>query len=129
MPHARNWSVARLVLVAVAATIASTCGSNPTVFENAQYDFAGRVATIEIEHSVVEVRLVADPALSGGDRVVRIDRETRLLRRERDGTYRPVSQSDITVGAFLRVKTTGVESRSLPPQYDAVWVAIVPEPA
>jgi hypothetical protein len=45
--------------------------------------------------------------------------------RSPDGTLRPGSLADITVGTQVVAWNTGVERRSLPPQWDAARVVVL----
>jgi hypothetical protein len=47
-----------------------------------------------------------------------------VLVRQPDGSLRSGSAADIAAGARVRVKTTGAEVRTLPPQYYARWVEV-----
>lgn len=94
-------ATARFMLLALAATLATACRSDPGFFEPGEHDFAGRVTVVQTGGEFLKVLLVAEPASPGGERVVRISDETRLITRGRDGVYRPVSEVQFRLGRFF----------------------------
>jgi len=95
-------------------------------------DFAGTATSLRRHGDVVSVLIdqVQPPPAGVVKREVHIHPNTTLVIRQRDGVYRTATAEEIVIGSILRVKTTGVEYRSDPPQYDATWVEIVlPLPA
>lgn len=108
---------------------ASCSSSSPEITApDSPPDFSGTAAVPQEQGEILTVLVTIDPSEAGGvpQRRVHVHPNTLLLLRERDGTYRRVARSEIVPGAILRVKTTGVEYRSDPPQYDAVWIEIIP---
>jgi hypothetical protein len=65
----------------------------------------------------------APPALyvtrTDGDAIVYLPSEARVYRRGLGGIHLPVGLDVLTPGIHVEVWTTGVELRSLPPQYTA----------
>jgi hypothetical protein len=123
-------SLFRVAPAALSFFVAAACGSTPVEVNDP--DFSGTATRLQRQGDVVSVHIgqLPPPATGVAERVVHIHPNTTLVIRERDGSYRRATADEIVIGAILRVKTTGVEYRSLPPQYDATWVEIVlPLPA
>lgn len=51
-------------------------------------------------------------------------RSSHVVVRQADGSLRRGGDADILTGDRVRVKTTGVEMRSAPPQYYAEWIEV-----
>ena len=119
-------SVLRVGAATLSFLAVSACGSTPV--EVREPDFIGTATRVDQRGDDVEVWMNAFPqsTAGAGERIIHVERGTTLSMRERDGTAREVTGRDIVVGSILRVKATGVELRTLPPQYYATWVEIIP---
>ena len=116
----------RAATTAMSFFVVAACGSTPLeVDELPEPDFSGTTTMIRQQGDILSVN-IAPSASNTHERVVHVRPSTTLVIRERDGEYREVTTQNIVIGAILRVKTTGVEYRSLPPQYDATWIEIIP---
>jgi hypothetical protein len=115
----------RIATAVVSFSVAAACGSTPVGVN--EPDFSGTATRLQRQGEVVSVRITQFPlpATGTGEREVRIHPTTVLVIRQRDGSYRAATTEEIVIGATLQVKTTGIEYRSDPPQYDATWIAIV----
>jgi hypothetical protein len=124
----RFLSVLRVATAVLSFSVVTGCGSTPVEAEPPVPDFTGKAVSIEHRMSDVVSVLINDlrPPPEGYQRVVHIDPGTVIVIRQRNGVYGKVGADEIVVGAILSVKTTGVEMRSLPPQYDATWIEIIP---
>jgi hypothetical protein len=118
-------SLIRVASAALTIATAAACGSTPV--EPTEPDFTGTAASLQRQTDVVTVRLtqLQPPRAGYTERVVHIHPSTIMVIRQRDGSYRAATADEIVIGAILRVKTTGVEYRSDPPQYDATWVELI----
>jgi hypothetical protein len=105
-----NSHSARFLLVAAAALLACDAVVEPL---QGPPDFAGVVQ--ELRSGAAGQALVV--ALPDGDAVVHLSGDTRFYRRASTGALRPMDVQSLTPGTRVEVWTTGVELRSLPPQY------------
>lgn len=86
-------------------------------------DFQGAVDRVTAEPDGHLVRLTAvEP--SPTVRLVSITDRTSIFVREAGGSLIPGTFQDIQPGNTVRVRTTGIEMRSDPPQYVAVWIEV-----
>ncbi len=103
----------------------SACGGSPTEAEPAM--FTGRIAAIEPtdRHSVrLHVANVRSPSESSGDVYLHVPSKSVVLVRKPDGSTARGSVKDLFVGLPIAAWHTGVELRSLPPQYTATRVDV-----
>ena len=117
------WAL-KILLLCVGGHLSIACGdtSGP---EDTPADFSGIILGLQdqasSEHALETVveRSVGDTA------VVRVMQTTRIYARLADGGLQSVDRHDLAAGDSVEVWTTGVEYRSLPPQYDGrqlvVW--------
>ena len=71
-------------------------------------------------------RLAVDPLDGAGERVVLIvPPGTEVLVERADGTAAPGGAAALVVGARIFARHTGVEMRSLPPQYHATEIRVL----
>ena len=127
--------IVKRLLTALALAAALSCSTTPVEtefeFEPVTPDFSGTVESVREASGRVTIVLVNStppPSTDNSRRIVHVGPGTAVAERGRDGIYRPVQPSVIAVGAVLHVKTTGVELRSLPPQYFAVQIVVVTPP-
>ena len=127
-PASRHWGVVtpqlmrravRLRTAVLMSVFAIACGP-ATAPEDRAPDFVGTVLhlTTGRSPSLLVDREVGDTAL------VRIWAGTRFYRSTDNGRLLATDVEAAAVGDSLEVWTTGVEYRSLPPQYDATQVVV-----
>jgi hypothetical protein len=104
------------------ATIASACAPL-TSPEDGPPDFSGVVLGVEPPSGAWRLNLRIERS-SGDTAIVWIGGSTRLFAAGPDGTVQGMEPDELEVGASVDVWTTGVERRSLPPQYDATQVVV-----
>jgi hypothetical protein len=115
----------RITSLTLALAVAFGC-TEPKASGNA--DLVGQVVNLEAAPSAANARVLirgaytADPRDMVTDFVVRVDGPVYL--EDGDDSLRPVSVSSIREGDRLRVWTTGVELRSLPPQVTSRTIVI-----
>ena len=73
--------------------------------------------------------LDADSGEATGIKVVHVGAGSEVWVRDLNGSARRVRFGNLVAGSRIRVETTGVEMRSLPPQYNAVLIEILPSVA
>lgn len=130
----------RFVAGSLLLALLVACSDSP--LDVTQPDFRGTVELVTLQPDDAHVRaqvLLTDigPApgvASMGDpaaelflkKLLLIRSSTQIVLRQPDGSHRVGALSDIREGGVLSIKHTGVEMRSLPPRYEAVWVEVSP---
>jgi hypothetical protein len=114
----------RVILVFV--LMCSGCESSPLANEEAS--FSARVAETG---KIAEGTLTTDSLTyrgSGGTydsaAVLHFDKSMRVFRESADGSYVSSTRDQLAVGQKILVWTTGVEIRTLVPQYTALQILI-----
>lgn len=92
-----------------------------------RWDLVGVVASAErgARELRVRVRDVEVPALSASPVWLRVPDEAEITAQRPDGSVVRGSAADVVPGARIAARHTGVELRSLPPQYVATGVRIL----
>ena len=111
--------VRRVVAGAVVAIGLIGCTS---ATEAISADLEGIVESVEA--APAQTRVLMRDALD--QKVVWVTPQTQIEVLQRGGVFSAGTVVDIVVGARLRVLTTGAELRSLPPQYQATRVSVLP---
>ncbi len=88
----------------------------------------GTIAAVAPGPAAIGVLVDAAPGDDAGQVVLLVSPETEIEVRRADGTAVRGSAADLAVGARIVARHTGAEMRSLPPQYHATHVRIVPGP-
>lgn len=114
-------SASRIRGVALAA-LASACAllTSP---EDGPPDFSGAVLAVEPPSGAWRFNLRIERS-SGDTAIVWIGGSTGLFVAGPDGRLQDMEPDQLEVGASVDVWTTGVERRSLPPQYDGTQVVV-----
>jgi hypothetical protein len=113
----------RNLVIAVASCIYVACGE-PSAPEDRPPDFSGIMLELRDQVSPqyeVDVRIertVGDTAL------VHVSETTRVYETLPDGGLQSAAAGSLAIGDFVDVWTTGVEYRSLPPQYDGTQLVV-----
>ena len=119
-------SVVGILAAVLSTSVTSACGKTPVDAGVSAHDFAGTVvSTGQTQNSVTVLIWDSSPPSGYEERLIHILPDTRLVR-EQGGALVTATPDEIVIGAIVRVKTTGVERRSIPPQYDAIWMEIIP---
>ena len=125
IPHRTAAPTYCVALAAVAAAAGCAGGSAPPAGEP---DLVGTVAgtAVATRPATVVVTDVRVPA-AGYDAGVWLDvGGARVVVRRPGGGLEPASRAALVPGAALRAWSTGVERRSLPPQWTATYVEVTP---
>jgi hypothetical protein len=129
----RPASVGGRVLCAAVAAVVLGCSSPLDV---TVADFEGTVESVQQDVNgtavvIGDIEPAPGPGPAGDPagefylkKQVWIVANSSVLVRQPDGSLRSGSAADIAVGTRVRVKTTGTEVRTLPPQYYARWVEV-----
>lgn len=107
--------------------VAAACAGNGAASASAgqTWDLTGRATAVE-PGTPVRVTVAVASGVEGYDTVVvHVGPEATVSVQEADGSVRPAAAGDIRVGDDVRVNHTGVQMRSLPPQYVATEVRVV----
>lgn len=110
-------------LLAVLTVVVSACASSTAPGEA---DLAGTVLEVAPQGAYHIVRIMRSGTTASGpesEALVHVTGTTPVLIPSVEGVAGGTI-TDLRVGTRVRVKTTGVEYRSLPPQYRAVWVEL-----
>lgn len=103
------------------AMLLASCGTGALDVTNP--DFQGAVDRVTAQPDGLLVRLTAvEP--SPTVRLVSVTESTRIFVRDAGGSLIRGTLQEIQPGNTVRVRTTGHEMRSDPPQYVAVWVEV-----
>ena len=121
--------------LALALAAVGGCAARGTAPPAGEPDLVGTVAATAVERPpaagpVTDV-LVTDVVVpaSGYDAGVRLHlHDARVVVRRPGGRLERASRAAVVPGAALRAWTTGVELRSLPPQWTATYVEVTPAP-
>ena len=108
------------VLLALAACAAGANGA-----ADAPWDLEGVVASVDPDPAGVRLTVDVDSADADGRAVLHVPPDARITVRDADGSVRPGAVDDLRPGVRIRARHTGVEMRSLPPQYVATEVQVL----
>ncbi len=87
---------------------------------------AGVIAAVAPGPAAIGGTVDLSPGDESGRVVLLVSPETEIEVRRADGTAGRGSAADLVAGARIVARHTGAELRSLPPQYHATHVRIVP---
>ena len=94
-------------------------------FPEQEWHFSGVIAAVEPGETTTRVTVqLSRPVGSGDQAILLVSRQTQVTVRRADGTTRPGDVRDLAQGARFDARHTGVELRSLPPQYHATHVRV-----
>jgi len=118
-----------VLLVASVALVASACSHSTAPPTDGEPELIGTVASVRWSGrpTTVLITNLRTPDTSYYPRGVALDvGRAAIFVRGRDATFRRATSADVVVGATIRAWSTGVELRSLPPQWEAVRVELTP---
>ena len=128
MPEMLRLARLRALLLAAATGAAAGAACVGSTAPAGDPDLVGTVARVGTRPRPATV-LVGDlqvPA-AGYEAGVALDvGSARIYVRLPDGRLARGRVSDVAVGAAVRAGSTGIELRSLPPQWEATWVEVTP---
>jgi hypothetical protein len=122
-PTVHIWTLKILVLY-LGGRLCVACGeaSGP---EDRPADFSGIILALREQAASEHVLETVVERSVGDTAIVRVTQTTRIYARLADGGLQSVDRQVLAAGDSVEVWTTGVEYRSLPPQYDGrqlvVW--------
>jgi hypothetical protein len=117
-----NGTVRRLASVLLLVPLAA-CAGAPNGTPAPERAVAGVIATVE--PGPVATRVVLETSAEAQHPIVLlVERGTAIIVQQSDGALARGSTRDLVVGARIQAEHTGVELRSLAPQYHAlrIWV-------
>jgi hypothetical protein len=115
---------AKLMILCVVVSVASCKETTATdSFDIAQRDFQLRVTSVSPHARPAFLVGNVVPGDATSAKVVWLQNDTKIFMSNNAEGWNPVSIADIAVGTTVSIKTTGLELRSQPPQYYAVWIA------
>lgn len=89
---------------------------------------AGVIAAVAPGPAAICVAVDVAPGAEPGRVVLLVSSGTEIEVRRADGTIERGGAADLVAGARIVARHTGAELRSLPPQYHATHVGVVPGP-
>jgi hypothetical protein len=117
--------LAALALCAGAAACAA--GRAAPGSDDGGWDLAGVIAAVEPGSAATRVTVdLAPGAGETGQAVLLVSPATKVEVRRADGTSSQGSAADLRAGARIQAWHDGAEMRSLPPQYRATRIRILP---
>lgn len=118
-------------LIALAAAAASCAGAQGGPAGGGR-TLAGVIVGVDLAAAPARVVVEGAPGVSGmppgGRAVLLVSQETEVSVQRADGTVQRGRAADLAVGLRVEAEHTGTELRSLPPQYDAVRIRVIPSP-
>jgi hypothetical protein len=96
--------------------------------DDAGSTLAGVIASVAPGPDAIRVAVDVAPEDDSGRVVLLVSPETEIEVRRADGTGGRGGVADLVAGARIVARHTGAELRSLPPQYHATYVRVVPGP-
>jgi hypothetical protein len=120
----------RLSLVVLCAGVASCAGRANGSPGDADWSMEGVIAAVEPGPAATRltVEVASGAAAEPGRAVLLVSSETEVEVQRADGTSARGGAADLVVGARIRARHTGVEMRSLPPQYQATRIRVLRGP-
>ena len=118
--------VATLALCAAAASCAGR--TYAAGYDDAGWSVEGVIAAVEpgSPDTRVTVDVASADAVSTGRVVLIVSPATEISVERADGTSARGGVADLSAGARVRARHTGEEMRSLPPQYRATHIRVIP---
>lgn len=126
------WHVSMALGVLCAALAACAGAANGTAGDagaagDPEWHVAGVVVSADPAPASVRVTVQRDAGSPGPERaVLHVPPQAQVEVQRADGTVHAGTAADIVPGARILARHTGAEMRSLPPQYHAVRVRIIP---
>jgi hypothetical protein len=117
-----------LATLALCAGVAACANRADGPADDREWNMEGTIAGIEAGAGATRlmVDLAAGGAAEPGRVALLVSPDTEVLVQRADGTSAAGGAADLAVGARIRARHTGEEMRSLPPQYRATHVLVLP---
>ncbi len=117
-----------LATLALCAGVAACANRADGPADDREWHMEGVIAGVEPGPGATRltVDLAAGGAAESGRVVLLVSPGTEVLVRRADGTSGAGGAGDLSVGARIRARHTDEEMRSLPPQYRATHVLVLP---
>lgn len=124
------WQMTTLLTAALVCVAIASCAGAPNGSADVGRTLEGVIVGIDPRPDATRVVIEVEPgapAAPGRKTVILLaGLETEIFIQRADGTVHRGRAADMVVGARVRAEITGVERRSLPPQYEAVRLRVLP---
>lgn len=119
----------RVVLAVATVVTLAACRSDATAPWEPVPDVVS-VSVVTVYPSTPHARVLVDDMSHGAAQryFLVLSPTTAILKRQPNGALVGGRRSDIVTGTSVRARRTGIEMRSLPPQYPVTWIEVTSVP-